>query len=107
MKSAARYFKALPAPATLTHRGRPPGPAIVLAQFALPGAQCGAAESLIQWLLFPAALPIGETVMPNRPIPRPLADYVGPYRQAKTLTEKVVEQCGLGKLMHDAGLTDF
>jgi hypothetical protein len=45
--------------------------------------------------------------MPNRRVPRLLADYVGPYREAKTLTEKVVEQCGLGKLMHDAGLTDF
>ncbi len=45
--------------------------------------------------------------MPGRRIPSQLMAYLGTCRPTRGLVEKVVEQCGLAKLMGNAGLTDY
>lgn len=43
--------------------------------------------------------------MPGRRIPSEILSFLGPCREAESATEKIVEQCGLAKLMGE-GLTD-
>lgn len=45
--------------------------------------------------------------MPGRRIPPQIAAYLGPCREPDSPAEKVVEQCGLAKLMGDERLTDY
>jgi hypothetical protein len=45
--------------------------------------------------------------MPGRRVPDSIMAYLGPCREPSSAAEKVVEQCGLGKMFGDAGLTDY
>jgi hypothetical protein len=45
--------------------------------------------------------------MPGRRIPREIRAFLGPCQEPESPAERVVEQCGLAKLMGDAGLTDY